>query len=129
MAVSYGDLVVCADQGKQWYGWIGVVRGKNKGTIGIGFEEDPAEPPPTTGRWIAKAQVVSVGDLATADLALQEAVARFRQWTTLLAKARESAILVVETNNRPTALFRTGAFASLMVIACAIADCRVRTLD
>jgi hypothetical protein len=36
---------------------------------------------------------------------------------TLLAKARESALLAVETYNRPTATFRSGAYIVLMVIA------------
>ena len=36
---------------------------------------------------------------------------------TLLTKAREAAILAVETYNRPTATFRTGAFVVLMVVA------------
>lgn len=35
----------------------------------------------------------------------------------LLTKARESAILAVETYNRPTASFRSGAFVILMVVA------------
>lgn len=35
----------------------------------------------------------------------------------LLAKAREAAILAVETYNRPTATFRSGAFVVLMVVA------------
>ena len=35
----------------------------------------------------------------------------------LLAKARESALLAVETYNRPTATFRSGAYIVLMVIA------------
>jgi hypothetical protein len=36
---------------------------------------------------------------------------------TLLVKAREAAILAVETYNRPTATFRSGAFVILMVLA------------
>lgn len=36
---------------------------------------------------------------------------------TLLSKARESALLAVETYNRPTAMFRSGAYIVLMVIA------------
>lgn len=36
---------------------------------------------------------------------------------TLLLKAREAAILAVETYNRPTATFRSGAYIVLMVIA------------
>ncbi|MGC8561427.1 MAG: DUF3644 domain-containing protein [Phycisphaerae bacterium] len=35
----------------------------------------------------------------------------------LVAKARDSALLAVETYNRPTALFRSGAYVILMVIA------------
>ena len=35
----------------------------------------------------------------------------------LLTKARESAILAVETYNRPTASFRSGAFIILMIVA------------
>ena len=35
----------------------------------------------------------------------------------LLAKARESALLAVETYNRPTATFRSGAYIVLMCIA------------
>jgi hypothetical protein len=35
----------------------------------------------------------------------------------LLQKARESALLAVETYNRPTASFRSGAYIVLMVIA------------
>jgi len=35
----------------------------------------------------------------------------------LLQKARESALLAVETYNRPTASFRTGAYTVLMIIA------------
>jgi hypothetical protein len=36
---------------------------------------------------------------------------------TLLFKAREAAILAVETYNRPTAMFRSGAYVVLMVVA------------
>lgn len=36
---------------------------------------------------------------------------------TLIQKARESAILAVETYNRPTASFRSGAYVVLMIIA------------
>src|SRR5579872_5891660 len=35
----------------------------------------------------------------------------------LVQKARESALLAVETYNRPTATFRSGAYTVLMVIA------------
>src|SRR5213593_3980511 len=35
----------------------------------------------------------------------------------LVQKARESALLAVETYNRPTAMFRSGAYIVLMVIA------------
>ncbi|MFQ5799931.1 MAG: DUF3644 domain-containing protein [Bacteroidota bacterium] len=35
----------------------------------------------------------------------------------LLQKARDSAILAVETYNRPTAAFRSGAYVVLMIIA------------
>lgn len=35
----------------------------------------------------------------------------------LVAKARESAILAVETYNRPSAQFRSGAYIVLMIIA------------
>jgi len=34
-----------------------------------------------------------------------------------LEKARESALLAVETHNRPTAVFRSGAYIVLMNIA------------
>src|SRR5881397_3599870 len=35
----------------------------------------------------------------------------------LIQKARESALLAVETYNRPTATFRSGAYIVLMIIA------------
>jgi hypothetical protein len=115
--ISHGDIVVCADSTKEWHGWIGIVRGKNKNAIGIEFEEDSIVPQKATGRWIPKTRVVPVAELEHQEPELQTAVARFRQWSTLLAKARESALLAIETYNRPTAVFRTGAFASLMTIA------------
>ena len=40
-----------------------------------------------------------------------------REVRSLLDKARDSAILAVETYNRPTATFRSGAFLVLMCIA------------
>ncbi len=39
----------------------------------------------------------------------------------LLQKARDSAILAVETYNRPTATFRSGAYVVLMIIAVDVA--------
>ena len=36
---------------------------------------------------------------------------------TLLEKSRDSALLAVETYNRPTATFRSGAYIILMIIA------------
>ena len=36
---------------------------------------------------------------------------------TLIQKARESALLAVETYNRPTANFRSGAYVLLMTVA------------
>jgi hypothetical protein len=49
--------------------------------------------------------------------ALGAAVDKYDLWAALLHKARESSLLAVETFNRPTAEFRTGAYTSLMIIA------------
>ena len=114
---TYGDLVVCAHPDREWYGWVGIVRGKNQNNLGIAFEYDPGDPPPATGRWVAKRHVVALETLSSAAESVREAVERYRRWSNLFRKARESATLAVETYNRPTASFRTGAFGTLMILA------------
>ena len=116
MAIPHGSYVVCGDQSQQWYGWTGRLSNADGPRYGVQYSLDPDDTPPATGRW-TKRKLIYLPDQLPADQDFLQAVERFRLWSTFFEKARESALLAVETFNRPTATFRTGAYTTLMIIA------------
>jgi len=116
MAIPHGSFVVCGDPSQQWYGWTGRLSNADGPRYGVQYALDPDDIPPATGRWTKRELIYLPDQLPTGPDFLQ-AVERFRLWSTLFEKARESALLAVETFNRPTASFRTGAYTTLMIIA------------
>lgn len=117
---SYSGMrVVCADPKKRWYGHVGTITHFNTKSAGVRYDDDAN--PPATGHWTKQEHLIEVdGDgvpVVQVNDELAQEMARINEVASLVAKARESALLAVDAYNRPGTSFRTAGFLVMMVIA------------